>query len=160
MHSAPTKKKAICDALGSISVTVDEDEMVQICPGGLAQKYGPIQTTICTREKSSLSFFDLQMMLLVEENHTGVSTSMHANIKMLYTDANRPHSRGGRGGSTRNGGDRYEQNHRHRGGADNSGPSTSRGSQGGVGSQQKQSHRLLVLWSKGPQGERMLEETS
>mgnify|MGYP002775570664 CR=1 FL=1 len=43
-----TKIKQICDALGSINVTVDEDEMVQICLGGLAQRYGPIRTTICT----------------------------------------------------------------------------------------------------------------
>ena len=63
-----TKIKEICDALGSINVTVDEDEMLQICLGGLAQRYGPIQTAICTQEKP-LSFFDLQSMLMVEENH-------------------------------------------------------------------------------------------
>ena len=40
-----TKVKEICDALGSINVTVNEDEMVQICLGGLAQRYGPIRTT-------------------------------------------------------------------------------------------------------------------
>ena len=42
--------------------------MVQICLGGLAQKYEPIWTAICTREKPS-SFFDLQSMLMFEENH-------------------------------------------------------------------------------------------
>ena len=31
-----TKVKEICDALRSINVTVDEEEMVQICLGGLA----------------------------------------------------------------------------------------------------------------------------
>ena len=31
-----TKIKEICDALGSINVTFDEDEMVQICLDGLA----------------------------------------------------------------------------------------------------------------------------
>ena len=37
-----TKIKEICetDAFGSIIVTVDEDKMVQICLGWLAQKYG------------------------------------------------------------------------------------------------------------------------
>ena len=77
------KIKEICDALRSISLTKDETEMVQICLGGLAQKYRPIQTTICMREKP-LSFFDLQSMLLVEENHIVASASMHANNKMLY----------------------------------------------------------------------------
>ena len=41
-----TKIKEICDALGSINMTVDEDEMVQICLGGLAQRYGLIRTAI------------------------------------------------------------------------------------------------------------------
>ena len=35
-----TKIKEICDALGSINVTMEEDEMVQICLGGLTQRYG------------------------------------------------------------------------------------------------------------------------
>ena len=60
-----TKIKEICDALGSINVTVDEDEMVHIYLGDLAQRYGPILTAICTREKPP-SFFDLQSMLMVE----------------------------------------------------------------------------------------------
>ena len=42
-----TKVKEICN-VGSINVTVDEDEMVQICLGGLAERYGPIHTAICT----------------------------------------------------------------------------------------------------------------
>ena len=37
-----TKIKEICDALGSINVTLDKDELVQTCLGGLAQRYGPI----------------------------------------------------------------------------------------------------------------------
>ena len=53
-----TKINEICDALGSISVTMDEDEMVLICLSGLAQKYGPIRMAIYTREKPP-SFFDL-----------------------------------------------------------------------------------------------------
>ena len=32
------KVKQICDALGSTNVMVDEDEMVLICLGGLAQR--------------------------------------------------------------------------------------------------------------------------
>ena len=37
-----TKIKEICDALGSINVMVDEDEMVHICLSGLSQRYMPI----------------------------------------------------------------------------------------------------------------------
>ena len=44
-----TKIKEICNALESINMTVEEDEMVLIYLGGLAQRYGPIRTTICTR---------------------------------------------------------------------------------------------------------------
>ena len=40
---------------------------------------------VCTRENTP-SFFDLRLMLLVEENHEGVSTIMHADNKMLYTE--------------------------------------------------------------------------
>ena len=32
--------KDLCDSLGSINVAVDDDEMVHICLGSLAQKYG------------------------------------------------------------------------------------------------------------------------
>ena len=70
-----TKIKEICDALGSINVTADEDEMIQICLSGLAQRYKPIQTTICTRQKAP-PFFDLQSMLMVEENYIGASKSV------------------------------------------------------------------------------------
>ena len=58
------KIKEICNALGSIEVTVDEDEKVQICLASLAQRYGPIRIAILTREKL-LSFFDLQSMMIV-----------------------------------------------------------------------------------------------
>ena len=46
-----TKIKEICDALGSINVLVDEEEMVHICLGALALRCRPIWTTICMREK-------------------------------------------------------------------------------------------------------------
>ena len=50
------KIKKIYDALGSISVTMDEDEMVPIYLDGLAQKYGPIWMSICTRERILVLF--------------------------------------------------------------------------------------------------------
>ena len=67
-----TKVKEICDALGPLNFTVDEEEMVLICLGCLTQRYEPIWTAICSREKPS-SFFDLQLMLMVDENHASVS---------------------------------------------------------------------------------------
>ena len=53
------KIKELCDSLGLINVSIDDDKMVQIC--GLAPRFN-------AKEKSP-SFFDLQSMLLVEENH-------------------------------------------------------------------------------------------
>ena len=80
------KMKEICDTLDSINVTVDEDKMVKICLGGLAQRYRPIWTVICTREKQP-SFVDLKSMLIFEENHTcGLRTTQSDN-RMLYTEA-------------------------------------------------------------------------
>ena len=95
--------KDICDSLASINVNVEEEEMVQVCLGGLAHKFGSFLTAVCRKEKS-LSFVDLQSTLLVEENHTGASTSTHADNKLLYTEEDRTRGRGGRGGSARNGG--------------------------------------------------------
>mgnify|MGYP000232207954 FL=1 len=83
-----TKVKEICDSLGFINVTVDADEKVQIWLGAVVQMYGPIRMVICTWEKPP-SFFYLQLMLMVEENHA---------------NGWRPHGRGGRGQSARNGG--------------------------------------------------------
>ena len=80
-----TRIKEIRDSLAFIRVSVEENEMVQVCLGGLASKFGAFRTTICTREKTP-SFFDLQLMLLVEENHVGASTSMHAVVKDLLHD--------------------------------------------------------------------------
>ena len=52
------KIKELCDSLGSINVTIDDEEMVQIFLGGLAPRFGTIQSVVLTREKS-LSFFEL-----------------------------------------------------------------------------------------------------
>ena len=43
--------KEICDFLTSVDVNVEEDQMVQVCIGGLASKFGAFRTMICTREK-------------------------------------------------------------------------------------------------------------
>ena len=104
------KIKEIYDTLGSINMTVYEDEMLQACLRGLVQRFGPLWTMVCMREKLP-NFFDLiYSMLMVEENYTGVSKSVHADNQMLHTETYRPHGRGGRGGSTHKNGCRYEQN--------------------------------------------------
>ena len=106
-----SKIKDICDSLDSIEVNIEESEIVQICLGALAPKFEAFRTAICTRENTP-SFFDLQSMLLVEENHAGVSTSTHTDSRMLYTEGERPCGRGGRGESVRNGGGRGDQGRR------------------------------------------------
>ena len=89
-----TEVKEIYDTLWSINGTVDEDEMVQICLGGPAKRYGSILTVICTREKPA-SFFDLQSMLMVEKKHASGSWTTQSDNWMLYTKAKQPHGRGG-----------------------------------------------------------------
>ena len=86
MSNYTSKIKGIGDALGSINVMVEEDELVQICFESLAQCYGPLRTVICTWEKLP-SFFDLQSMLLVEENHAQVTRSAPLDNQMLYMEA-------------------------------------------------------------------------
>ena len=110
--------------------------MVQICLSCIPQRFMWIRTTICAREKPS-SFFDLQSMLMVEENHASESRTTQSDSRMMYTDANRPSRRGGCDQSACNGGGRQEQERRHR-------KPTSKGW-----------HRMLVLWQKGPQRERV-----
>ena len=119
--------KGICDSLASINVTVEEDEMVHACHGGMASKFGAFLTAVCARENTP-SFFYLKSRLLVEENHVGASMSTREDNKMLYTKGDRPRGRGGRGELARDGGGRREQGRRHSGHADsNSGPFESRG---------------------------------
>jgi hypothetical protein len=100
------KINEICDSLASIDVNINESEKVQICLGGLASKFGAFRTAMCTREATP-SFFDVQSMLLVEENHVGaVATGAHTDSKMLYTEGERPRGRGGRDESVGHGGNR------------------------------------------------------
>ena len=65
-------------------------------------EYGLIRTTICTREKL-LTFFNLQSMLMVEQNHVGESRSMHSDRQMLYMEVDRTRGRGECGGLACNG---------------------------------------------------------
>ena len=95
----------MCDALGSIDVVIDDSEMVQICLGGLAPRFNTMRTAVLARENTP-SFFDLQSILLVEENHAR-QTSNAPKGQMLYSqsDDRRNFGRGNRGqlGQGRNG---------------------------------------------------------
>ena len=61
------KIKELCNSLGSISVNVGDDEMEQICLRNLAPRFGLMRTIVLARDNPP-SFFDLQSMLLLEEN--------------------------------------------------------------------------------------------
>ena len=106
------KIKDICDSLASIEVNIEESEVIPVCLEGLAPKFGAFRTDVCTLENTP-SFFNLQSMLLVEENHAGASTSTHTENRMLYTEGDRPRGCGGRGKSVRNGGGQRDQGRRH-----------------------------------------------
>jgi hypothetical protein len=93
-------------SLASIDVNIDESEKVHICLRGLVSKFGAIRTAVCTREAAP-SFFDLQSMLLVEENHVGATaTDAHTDSKMVYAEGERPRGRGGRDEPASHGGNR------------------------------------------------------
>ena len=149
-----SKIKDICDSIASINVIVEEGEMVKICHGGFTSKFGAFRIAVCTRENTP-SFFDLQSMLVVEENHVGVSTSTHADNKMLYTERDMPCGRGGRGESVRNGGGRWDQGRRHGSDADNnSGPYGNRGS---PGDENRQGKSAAECWYYGKKGHKESE---
>ena len=92
MSDYTVKIKSICDSLGSIIINVDEDEMVQVCLGRLAQRFDPIRTTLLAREKRS-SFLDLQSMVLVEENHVRTK-SKTLEGQMFFSNLDGGHGRG------------------------------------------------------------------
>ena len=62
------KIKEVCDALNSINVIVDDEEMVQIGLDSLAPRFSTLRSAILARENPP-SFFDLQSILSVEEKH-------------------------------------------------------------------------------------------
>ena len=91
------KIEELSDALGSINVSIDDEEMVQICLRGLTLGFGAIRSVVLARENPP-SFFDLQLILLVEENHVHQRSNAHDG-QMVFSnlDEGRGHSRGRRG---------------------------------------------------------------
>ena len=60
-----------------------DDEMVQICLGGIAPRFNRMRMTILARENTP-SFLDLQSILLVEENHARQRSNTPEG-QMLYS---------------------------------------------------------------------------
>ncbi len=60
------KIKGIVESLASINVSVDDDDLVNICLNGLGKEYKPFTTSITIRENVP-NFRDLVSMLIVEE---------------------------------------------------------------------------------------------
>ena len=96
ISSYTLKIKEPCDSLESNNVNFNDDEMVQICPGGLAPWFGAIRSVVLARENPPS--FGLQSMLLVEENHIRIRSN-ESDGQMLYisTDERRKQSHGRRG---------------------------------------------------------------
>ena len=90
------KIKNICDSLSSIKVNIEEDEMVQVCLGGLAQHFDLIRMKIWARENPP-SFVKLQSMLFVEENH--VRTKSKTSERHMFFSNSEGSRRRGRDGS-------------------------------------------------------------
>ena len=92
------KIKSIYNSLGSININVDEDEMVQVCLGGLAQWFNLLMKAILARETPP-SFFDLQSMLLVRKNHVWTKTkTSEGQMFFSNSDGGRGRGRDGRRG--------------------------------------------------------------
>ena len=85
------KIKELCDSPRSIHVNIDDDEMVQICLGGLAPRFGAIRSVVLARDNPP-SFHQ------VEENHVRTrSNAQEERMLYLKSDGGRGHNRGKRG---------------------------------------------------------------
>ena len=96
------KIKSIVEALGSIKVTIDDDDLVGSCLDGLGEEYKQFMTSINTRE--NIPFFtDLISMLILEEKNMGLETSSsqskNSSEQAFYSNSGRGRGRGrGQGG--------------------------------------------------------------
>ena len=72
-----SKIKDICDALGFINATMDEDEMVKVCLREFAQMFESFQTVICTKNMDRDMGGTLPMERLDRMNYTSWEYKMH-----------------------------------------------------------------------------------
>ena len=96
------KIKSIVEALGSIKVTIDDDDLVGACLDGLGDQYKQFRTSINTRENIPC-FTDLISMLILEEKNMGLDTSSsqskNSSEQVFYLNSGRGRGRGkGQGG--------------------------------------------------------------
>ena len=98
ISSYTLKIKEPCDSLESNNVNFNDDEMVQICLGGLAPRFNTIRSVILTRENPPT--LNVQSMLLVEENHVETrGNTSDGQILYMNSDKAREQGHGRRGQS-------------------------------------------------------------
>ena len=97
LNNIRQKEMSVTDYTASININIDEEEMMQVCLGGLAQRFNPLRTAILARDTPP-SFFNLQSMLLVEENHVQSKTNtLEGHILFSDSDNGQRRGRSGRG---------------------------------------------------------------
>ncbi|WP_139158356.1 DDE-type integrase/transposase/recombinase, partial [Enterobacter cloacae complex sp. GF14B] len=93
------KIKSIIEALGSIKVSVEDDDIVRACLDGLGDEYVHFRSSMNTRDDIPV-FQDLISMLILEEKNLDTSSSHGRNNseQAFYSNSNRGRGRGcGRG---------------------------------------------------------------
>jgi len=98
------KIKGIVESLASINVSMDDDDLVNVCLNGLGKEYKPFKTSIIVKENVP-NFWDLVSMLIVEEKtlNEDCSTQNKNNVEQqaFYSNIGRGKGRGrgqGQGG--------------------------------------------------------------
>jgi hypothetical protein len=105
------KIKGIVESLASINVSVDDDDLVNVCLNGLGKEYKPFKTSITVMENVP-NFRDLVSMLIVEEKtlNEDYSTQNKNNVKQQAFYSNTCRGRGRGRGQGQNGGHFGNQN--------------------------------------------------
>jgi hypothetical protein len=93
INDCSTKVKNLADALASIGVPVDDEDLVAVTLNGLGKDYSQFCTSIAVRETFS-DFQDLMTVLIREKMRiVGTSSSGGSQKNVFYSNTNR-----GRGG--------------------------------------------------------------
>jgi len=91
------KIKGIVESLASIKLSVDDDDLVNVCLNGLGKEYKPFRTSITVKENVP-NFQDLVSMLIVEEETLNeyCSTQNKNNVEhqAFYSNTGRCKGRG------------------------------------------------------------------
>ena len=99
------KIKRIVEALGSIQVAVEDDDIVRACLDGLGDDYKTFRLSMNTRDDIP-EFTDLISMLILEEKNLGLDTSSSQGKtkpeQAFYSNSGRGRGRGRGQGSGQN----------------------------------------------------------